>query len=611
MAEPYIVLVGDVGSGKSTLYEKLTNTEGRSSSAKESATRDSKVFRIPGKLRICDTPGSNASKDSLEHNVWIAKAINHQQVSKLFIIVRADKTIENVIDKINKYKDNFDAFPEEVLSVCVTHMDLVSWKEEHFLETLEEVTGIFPTSVILSKPNIGGHILLEKFIQQCGKSYSLNVDGKNFTNHFELHDKNIDIKRSIDREVKGIGLMIDQWKGWRDQNTEHHDKFAIVFEFHAWTKHAIKTAQTNVARDCSFSFQEGSQKYDLEKGHIASLTGQLQNKLKDVETEINQINSTMNSEDGRNRKCPYCSNSVTKRVGFDGFVLCGDHSSVPAPQINGNSEEGNAVFATFCFLRNGETLKIQNTAKIAPRLPKEFGEGCGRTIPWTSMTPASKETNHSKHTKSMPEFDQIEKRIMMSEETGVGPTTEQDLPSYTATLADETAVSSPVESSVSSQDLFSFPADTSEHQSNESNDDFHPEKAAEIRPVDSAEQNQEIHAAEALTASHVPSKEDNITVQCLVTFSECPDQTFPEEYYNSLDNFLVSKLHTVDQIEFKYESCGRQKNKLFFHKVSVILDVRKNIRRKPAVDYVKEHIGGNDWIKLNKTKVQFTKIQQK
>merc|ERR1711892_1636918 len=49
-------------------------------------------------MKICDTPGSNAMEDNLLQNVWIAKAINYQSVSKLFIVVKANVRIDQVRD---------------------------------------------------------------------------------------------------------------------------------------------------------------------------------------------------------------------------------------------------------------------------------------------------------------------------------------------------------------------------------------------------------------------------------------------------------------------------------------------------------------------------------
>ena len=101
---PYVVLLGDVGTGKSTLVEKLTEREGRNSNANESFTRATDVFWVfDYSLIIADTPGSNALKEKLEHNVHIAAAFNFRPVSRILIVVKAETRIDSVIDNVRKY----------------------------------------------------------------------------------------------------------------------------------------------------------------------------------------------------------------------------------------------------------------------------------------------------------------------------------------------------------------------------------------------------------------------------------------------------------------------------------------------------------------------------
>ena len=70
-------------TGKSTIVEKLTGVEGRSSDANVSVTRISEFFSTPhNSLKISDTPGANAMKDKFEHNLQIATAFNYGPVSK-------------------------------------------------------------------------------------------------------------------------------------------------------------------------------------------------------------------------------------------------------------------------------------------------------------------------------------------------------------------------------------------------------------------------------------------------------------------------------------------------------------------------------------------------
>ena len=61
---PYVVFLGDAGTGKSTIVEKLTGEKERSSNDSESFTKSSEAFTVPdGSLIVADTPGSNSKKD--------------------------------------------------------------------------------------------------------------------------------------------------------------------------------------------------------------------------------------------------------------------------------------------------------------------------------------------------------------------------------------------------------------------------------------------------------------------------------------------------------------------------------------------------------------------
>ena len=78
----YIVLMGDVGSGKSTILERLTGAENKSSASSESYTRATEVFSTKnGSLVIADTPGSNPIDDPFQHNLHIMHAINFMPVN--------------------------------------------------------------------------------------------------------------------------------------------------------------------------------------------------------------------------------------------------------------------------------------------------------------------------------------------------------------------------------------------------------------------------------------------------------------------------------------------------------------------------------------------------
>lgn len=136
-----VVLIGDVGTGKSTLVEKVTGITGLSSNADASFTRSSYAFLTQRRdLQLIDARGGNSMSDRLEHNVWIAHALNVDPVNLILLVVEAEVRIYDTMDNLHVFADRFQSF-DELLAVCVAHMDTVKWGEEHFKRCLQDQLG--------------------------------------------------------------------------------------------------------------------------------------------------------------------------------------------------------------------------------------------------------------------------------------------------------------------------------------------------------------------------------------------------------------------------------------------------------------------------------------
>ena len=374
---PYIVLLGDVGTGKSTILEKLTGEKGRSSDATESFTRTSEVFWVPdGSLIVADTPGSNALKDKLEHNIQIAGALNFTPVSRIFIVVKAETRIDSVVDNARKYADSFLELPMDVVGVLVTHMDLVDWTEKDFTPLIDNELGI--DTVVFSWINTDQATLKKSILKTCTEKHNLTVNDENFFKLFKIHNNHRKILKSTSDEVKKFS---DKKRDFDEERKAFSGKDLVdlVFEFQAYMTDEIVEAQKRMSKTNNFTFEgDGAAN---EAGHVANMVNQLRMVLYDIRTEC----LGYQSEHGVSelRKCPHCGVIWTKVEGCEGDTTCGNRPD----NVNDFRDPAYAQLGTFSFRWLDGRLRItkvsHKTVKSERSSKPKFG--CGKSINWKQM----------------------------------------------------------------------------------------------------------------------------------------------------------------------------------------------------------------------------------
>ena len=392
LTPPYIVLLGDVGTGKSTILEKLTGVKGKSSDANESFTKTSTVLWVPdGSLIVSDTPGSNALKDKLEHNVEIAGALNFRPVSRMFIVVKAETRIDNVVDNVRKYADRFLELPMDVVGVLVTHMDMVDWTEKEFIPRIEDELGI--DTVVFSRISTKREALLRSILDTCKEQYNLTVNSENFFKLFKIHNNHRKILQSTSDEVKNFSEKKKAFDEAR-KSFSGKDLVDLVFEFQAYMTDEIVQAQKRMSEKNKFTFcGDGAAN---EAGHVANMVNQLRMVLYDIRTEC----LGYQSEHGVSelRKCPYCSTIWAKVEGCEGDTTCGSRPST----VNDFRDSAYAVLGTFSFrwLDNGNLEITKSGDKtVKSQMNSSSAIGCGKTINWKKMATVSVPSEFSETVK--------------------------------------------------------------------------------------------------------------------------------------------------------------------------------------------------------------------
>ena len=416
MTEPYVVLLGDVGCGKSTIVDKITGESSRAANFGASATRRSDPVWAPGgEFVIADTPGSNSMGDKFGHNIWIATAFNFRPVSKVLITVNAEGgRMDGVISSIREYSDRFADLPDVPLGVLITHMDKVSWPasdeghEADFRRVIRDELDI--EDVVFSSTVTTGQMLTTNILSICNEPINLKVSQTNFLRIFK------NLHKGRPREFLQLsGVEVEDFKKKREEFNTKRGRFLgrkqvdLVFEFQAYMTKEVTKAQIRLSDVCRFTF-EGTEA-DNEVAHVGNMTNQMLSELRSIRVE------TLAHQDSHGadtlRKCPHCGQVWTKVEGCDDETYCGTR---PSTQNDLNAKFSTMATFSFRWDECSKKLEIRETgtrpsladyedsanedsededtyihASTSSEEPSHnpYGGGCGREVTWNQMAPVA------------------------------------------------------------------------------------------------------------------------------------------------------------------------------------------------------------------------------
>ena len=311
----------------------------------------------------------------MEHNIWIAGALNFQPVSRIFIVSKAETRIDSVIDNVCKYADNFVELPFDVLGVVVTHMDMVEWEEEDFKSAIDDELGV--DAVIFSRFNTTAETLLPKILEICTEKYDLTVNHENFAKLFKIPNSHRKILKFISDEVKKFSLIKEAFDKERKIFTDSN-QIDLAFEFLTYMSDEIVDAEKRMTEHNNFTFEGDNAA--LEAGHVLNMVNQLYTVLFDIRKECFEYQCKHGVSEFR--KCPYCGLVWTKKERCSGNTVCGNEDTTASSM--GNLKY--TVLGTFTFSWENDKLKIDKKPKQDVNKgfsPPKFG--CGKTINWKDM----------------------------------------------------------------------------------------------------------------------------------------------------------------------------------------------------------------------------------
>eukprot|EP01133_Synstelium_polycarpum_P003507 gene3507-4006_t len=373
--QPYCVVTGTVGVGKSTLVSNLTGCPGIASSGSSSATKTAMVYPTIHGFQVADTPGNNPLKDKMDHNMWVAESFNYRPVSLLMVCVEAHVRLDQTIDSLREPLERFCEF-DSVLCPVITKMDQVTWSQTDLRNALNYEFGV--DRVLYSSNNKPVAVLAREILALCQtiRPLDINVNNANFFRYFKVVDSNIKVLRTakgiIETYENAVNITKERLKALNE-----NQRMDLVFQFQHYMLDMIPTMQSKLANDCGFTMF-GSQSA-VEFGHIANLGNQLKNILYNI--RIMALRFATDHGVSNCRKCPHCGMVWLKVAGCEGATTCGSRPG-------GVPESTVTSFATFSFTLSPFNITPTGQRPLQPSpTSTRSGVGCGKNVNWTEMQP--------------------------------------------------------------------------------------------------------------------------------------------------------------------------------------------------------------------------------
>ncbi|KAH3757171.1 hypothetical protein Pelo_10992 [Pelomyxa schiedti] len=319
--KPFFVLMGDVGSGKSTLCEKLTGRTGLSSDSAESFTKESKIFlsvsrKLVGAVErrywIADTPGLNSMKGRVDHALNVLGAMRFKPVTCLLMVC----SLKDRLDGLAKALDDLvTPFIEEFgnnIAVIVTKSDLCQTLAVH------EITGValnlgLCNVMVTSKGTTNAELLA--FLQKLEGITPIDVTiaPENLVSYFNLTPPNLRMRAVYNKYVAHYKNLAES--GTQQMNTlQGDDKRDFAFSFKAMMYDLIPKFQAQLSEELGDS--EASLLF------CGEIKKEFKRKLLEIRNHCKE--ELYVNHNSQFRQCPYCGNIWVLVEGSKGKTVCGN-----------------------------------------------------------------------------------------------------------------------------------------------------------------------------------------------------------------------------------------------------------------------------------------------
>ena len=392
-----IIFFGSVGTGKTTLLNKVCGQNFEAKDEAYSVTRDVQyAFTLKHNNIILDFPGLNSSVDVVAHLKAQKNALSIIPIRMICFIVKYTARYDDVIKSVSQM---LMIFREYHKNICI----IVTNSEKSTIKSQSEIEQIFKTKFKIEK-------FLFTTLESCGLYLCDKLE--NFKNQMEFIDriniKSSDLTQNIAPEFD-FDVMED-----REKFTNEFNETLKIF-----TTEFLKANDKNLKRALYFSLRDYKdnliKRYNLvirnKKADLEATVTELimfnntifnnfnefkQKVVRELETETKNFNGEFN----KYKKCPNCFKIWFLVKGCPN-TQCGKRSTIKdkiygtykdyiVSFFNGklnisHKEEGSNEIGSEVTMF-GLTPEEQENNKIRGKDKAQIkAEGCGATLKWDEM----------------------------------------------------------------------------------------------------------------------------------------------------------------------------------------------------------------------------------
>jgi small GTP-binding protein len=310
VSKPSCVIIGKTGVGKTTIVNKICQTEFEAKKGSNSVTRNLKVGKVVmgnADFDLIDSPGLDSKEDAFQHIYLLHTALTCRPHNTIFVVVEFNSRFEKLVEQFIEIETAMGEYIDKIV-IVISKWDQADDKISLYTEICKEFED-YKNNILFVSREASGDEIAKSMYAVCSNmdKSSLKLTETEFMSNFNLASMKINMQKELCLFKNRANEQIEMYKeaviNRPNENNRESDEFLhlLLVEF---------------KNDCDLIYEEFCQKFKSlmdELNHYAfAIT--LQNTLLQCNDTLKSLITPLMSYDIFDRsdlnnwfkRCPAC-----------------------------------------------------------------------------------------------------------------------------------------------------------------------------------------------------------------------------------------------------------------------------------------------------------------